>query len=103
MASSPSRTTCAWPCRRNRSNLKRRAASVRPAMRRLMVAGGVLLPLQCALALASSSAQAYNLKVVTDFKQFTSQGFFDFNLRGKDVPINHMWTDERNFKAHNHM
>jgi hypothetical protein len=38
----------------------------------------------------------------TDGQQYESHGLFNFNLRSKDVPINHMWTDERNFKAHNH-
>jgi hypothetical protein len=37
----------------------------------------------------------------TDNKQFASQGFFNFNLRWKDIPANYMWTDEESFCAHN--
>jgi hypothetical protein len=37
----------------------------------------------------------------TDGETFTSRGFFDFNLRWKDVPPNYMWNDEETFKAHN--
>ena len=29
-----------------------------------------------------------------DGKQYTSQGFFDLNLRWKDIPINHMLPDD---------
>ena len=37
----------------------------------------------------------------TDDKAYAPVGQFDFNLRWKDVPANHMWTDEETFKAHN--
>ena len=37
----------------------------------------------------------------TDNKAFASQGFFNFNLRWKDIPANYMWTDEESFCAHN--
>lgn len=30
----------------------------------------------------------------TDAKQYTSQGFFDLNLRWKDIPVNHMMPDD---------
>jgi len=30
----------------------------------------------------------------TDDKEYTSQGFFDFDLRWKDIPINHMMPDD---------
>ena len=36
-----------------------------------------------------------------DGLKFKSQGFFDFNLRWKDIPQNFMWNDEETFKAHN--
>ena len=38
----------------------------------------------------------------TDNKEYASQGFFNFNLRWKDIPANYMWTDEETFCAHNH-
>jgi hypothetical protein len=37
----------------------------------------------------------------SDGESFTSRGFFDFNLRWKDIPLNYMWNDEETFKAHN--
>jgi hypothetical protein len=37
-----------------------------------------------------------------DGQTFTSQGFFNFDLRWKNIPANHMWTDEETFTAHNH-
>jgi hypothetical protein len=36
-----------------------------------------------------------------DNKNFTSQGFFNFNLRWKDIPVNFMFNDEETFNAHN--
>ncbi len=43
------------------------------------------------------------VEVVTsaDGKDFTSQGFFDLNLRWKDLPVNHFWPDEEAMAAHN--
>jgi hypothetical protein len=38
----------------------------------------------------------------SDGNEFTSRGECDFNLRGRDVPVNQMWSDERKFAAHNH-
>ncbi len=29
-----------------------------------------------------------------------SQGFFDLNLRWKDLPVNHMWPDDESITAH---
>jgi hypothetical protein len=40
--------------------------------------------------------------VSDDGENFTSQGFFDFNLRWKDVPVNYFYTDEETFRGHNH-
>jgi hypothetical protein len=40
--------------------------------------------------------------VSNDGETFTSQGYFDFNLRWKDVPVNYIFTDEETFNAHNH-
>ncbi|HUS35653.1 MAG TPA: discoidin domain-containing protein [Verrucomicrobiae bacterium] len=37
----------------------------------------------------------------TDGQNFTSQGFFNFNLRWKDLPVNHFWPDEEIIAAHN--
>jgi hypothetical protein len=37
-----------------------------------------------------------------DGTDFTSRGQFNFNLRAKDVPLNHIWSDERKFPAHTH-
>ncbi|MFB3894388.1 MAG: discoidin domain-containing protein [Phycisphaerae bacterium] len=37
-----------------------------------------------------------------DGQTFASQGFFNFDLRWKNIPANHMWTDEETFCAHNH-
>jgi hypothetical protein len=37
-----------------------------------------------------------------DGQEYTSRGFFNFNLRWKDIPVNFMWTDEETFCAHNH-
>ena len=37
-----------------------------------------------------------------DGLNFTSMGYFNFNLRWKDIPLNFMWTDEETFKAHVH-
>jgi hypothetical protein len=36
-----------------------------------------------------------------DGKQYTSQGFFNFNLRWKDIPANHMWPDEETLRGPN--
>jgi hypothetical protein len=36
-----------------------------------------------------------------DGKQFSSQGFFNFNLRWKDLPVNFMWPDEEVIAGHN--
>lgn len=40
--------------------------------------------------------------VSSDGKDFTSCGQFNMDLRWKDLPVNHMWTDEETFAAHNH-
>jgi hypothetical protein len=37
----------------------------------------------------------------TDGKDFVSQGFFDLNLRWKDLPANHFWPDEEVICGHN--
>jgi hypothetical protein len=37
----------------------------------------------------------------TDGKNFTSSGVFNFNLRWKDLPVNHFWPDEEVIAAHN--
>jgi hypothetical protein len=37
----------------------------------------------------------------TDGKEFTSRGFFDLNLRWKDLPVNHFWPDEEVIAGHN--
>ena len=36
-----------------------------------------------------------------DGKEFASQGFFDLNLRWKDLPVNHFWPDEEVIAGHN--
>ncbi|HUT10247.1 MAG TPA: right-handed parallel beta-helix repeat-containing protein [Thermoguttaceae bacterium] len=36
-----------------------------------------------------------------DDKQYVSQGFFDFNLRWKDIPVNDMWPDEETLRGPN--
>jgi hypothetical protein len=36
-----------------------------------------------------------------DGQSFTTQGFFNFNLRWKDLPVNHFWPDEEVIAAHN--
>jgi hypothetical protein len=36
-----------------------------------------------------------------DGNEYKSQGYFDFNLHWKDIPVNYMWTDEETFRAHN--
>ncbi|HEY0552045.1 MAG TPA: discoidin domain-containing protein, partial [Verrucomicrobiae bacterium] len=36
-----------------------------------------------------------------DGKDFTSHGFFDLNLRWKDLPVNHFWPDEEVIAGHN--
>ncbi|MHC4399280.1 MAG: hypothetical protein ACYTG0_06350 [Planctomycetota bacterium] len=38
-----------------------------------------------------------------DDKQYASQGFFDFNLRWKDIPVNEMWPDEETLRALNYL
>ncbi len=35
-----------------------------------------------------------------DGKEFQSQGLFEMNLRWKDFPVNHFWTDEERAQAH---
>ena len=40
--------------------------------------------------------------VSNDGKEFTPAGKFDFRMRWKDIPANHMWTDEETMYAHNH-
>jgi hypothetical protein len=37
----------------------------------------------------------------TDGQTYTSQGYFDFNLHWKDIPVNFMWPDEETFYAYN--
>jgi hypothetical protein len=37
----------------------------------------------------------------SDGQNFTSQGYFNFNLRWKDLPVNHFWPDEEVIAAHN--
>jgi hypothetical protein len=37
----------------------------------------------------------------SDGKEFTSRGFFDLNLRWKDLPVNHFWPDEEVVAGHN--
>ena len=43
-----------------------------------------------------------NVEVLTslDGRQYRSQGFFDLNLRWKDLPVNHLWPDEEIIAAH---
>jgi hypothetical protein len=36
-----------------------------------------------------------------DGKEFASAGFFDLNLRWKDLPVNHFWPDEEAIAGHN--
>jgi len=38
-----------------------------------------------------------------DGKQYTSQGFFNFNLRWKDIPANHVWPDEESLRGPNYL
>ena len=38
-----------------------------------------------------------------DGKSYASQGFFDFHLRWKDLPVNHAWPDEEAIRGHNYM
>jgi hypothetical protein len=35
-----------------------------------------------------------------DGNHFQSRGFFDLNLRWKDIPANHFWPDEEKIAAH---
>jgi hypothetical protein len=35
-----------------------------------------------------------------DGKEYQSRGFFDFNLRWKDLPVNHFWPDEEVIAGH---
>lgn len=37
----------------------------------------------------------------SDGQNFASQGLFNFNLRWKDLPVNHFWPDEEVIAAHN--
>jgi hypothetical protein len=37
----------------------------------------------------------------TDGKDYSSAGFFDFNLYWKDIPVNFMYPDDETFCAHN--
>jgi hypothetical protein len=39
----------------------------------------------------------------TDGKQYTSQGFFDFRLRWKDLPANYAWPDEETLCGPNYL
>jgi hypothetical protein len=38
-----------------------------------------------------------------DGQHYQSQGFFDFNLRWKDIPVNHIWPDEETICGHNYL
>ncbi len=38
-----------------------------------------------------------------DGQQYVSQGFFNFNLRWKDIPVNEMWPDEETLCAPNYI
>jgi len=38
-----------------------------------------------------------------DGQQYASQGFFNFNLRWKDIPVNHMWPDEETLRGPNYL
>ncbi|MFB3894387.1 MAG: discoidin domain-containing protein [Phycisphaerae bacterium] len=37
----------------------------------------------------------------SDGQNFASQGFFNTNLRWKDIPVNFMWNDDETFTGHN--
>jgi hypothetical protein len=39
--------------------------------------------------------------VSADDKDYKSVGFFNFNLRWKDLPVNHPWNDDETFTGHN--
>ena len=36
-------------------------------------------------------------------QHYVSQGSFDFNLRWKDLPANHVWPDEEAIRGHNYL
>lgn len=38
-----------------------------------------------------------------DGRRYASQGLFDFRLRWKDIPVNHVWTDEETARAPNYL
>jgi hypothetical protein len=51
-------------------------------------------------ALKGEFQDSVQLLTSTDGKEFLSRGFFDLNLRWKDLPANHFWPDEEVIAAH---
>ena len=51
-------------------------------------------------ALKGEFQDKVELLTSTDGKEFLSRGFFDLNLRWKDLPANHFWPDEEVIAAH---
>lgn len=52
-------------------------------------------------ALKGEIKDKVELHTSTDGSNFTSHGFFNFNLRWKDLPVNHFWPDEEVIAGHN--
>ena len=52
-------------------------------------------------ALKGEIKDQVELLTSSDGRDFASQGFFNFNLRWKDLPVNEMWPDEEVIAAHN--
>ncbi len=54
-------------------------------------------------AIKGENKDKVELLTSTDGTNYTSQGFFDFNLRWKDIPVNYMFNDDETFAGFNFM
>ena len=54
-------------------------------------------------ALQGEVQDRVEVQTSVDGQQYVSQGFFNFNLRWKDIPVNEMWPDEETLCAPNYV
>jgi len=52
-------------------------------------------------AMKGENKDKVEVLVSADGKEFSSAGYFDFNLHWKDIPVNFMYPDDETFTAHN--
>ncbi len=54
-------------------------------------------------ALKGEVQDQVEVQTSVDGQQYASQGFFDFKLRWKDIPVNHIWPDEETLCGPNYL